>query len=76
MILEIVGWIGAVLILLAYGLLTKGHIKSFSRSYNTLNLFGGVLLLLSAASHGAIAVGTLNGLFALIAAWALVRRLI
>ena len=41
-LIEVVGWIGAVLILVAYGLLTVGRLGAKSAAYQAMNVFGAV----------------------------------
>lgn len=42
--LRIIGWVGALSIVLAYGLLTSGLVQSDDVIYNVMNLIGGGLL--------------------------------
>ncbi|HTY44147.1 MAG TPA: hypothetical protein VMC80_02805 [Patescibacteria group bacterium] len=46
-IFSIAGWIGGILLILAYFLLATKKIKSHSISYNLLNAFGGLGLIVS-----------------------------
>lgn len=46
-IYQIVGWAGMISMIFAYFLLSAKKMKSNSLSYNLLNLFGGVGLLIS-----------------------------
>src|SRR3954453_1312105 len=66
---EIAGWIGAGILLLAYGLNGIGLLLSTSTSLHVLNLAGAVLVAVSAASHGArplVALSILWAIFALV----------
>lgn len=45
LIFEIIGWIGSIEILLAYGLNTYQKIRSDSMKFYLLNLTGGILLI-------------------------------
>ncbi len=67
---EVVGWIGAVMVVGAYVLVTR---SGQSRTYHVLNLFGAAGLLVNALHHGAIPATTLNVLWVLVAIWALGR---
>lgn len=42
MIVQIIGWAGAVLVILAYVLVTSDKIEGESKLYQVLNLFGAV----------------------------------
>ena len=39
-IIEIIGWAGALLILAAYGLLTAGKLQANTRAYQWMNVVG------------------------------------
>ncbi len=52
MIVAIVGWMGALTLLTAYGLLTKGRFDGTSATYLAMNLVGAICLGIStAAAH-------------------------
>ena len=74
MYLEIVGTIGACLLLLAYMLVSSGRIGLSDRSGQLLNLGGSVMLGVNAVAHGAIPPAMLNLVWALIAIAAMIRR--
>jgi hypothetical protein len=74
MIVEIVGTIGACLLLLAYMLVSSGRIGSNDRSGQFLNLGGSVMLGVNAVAHGAIPPAMLNLIWALIAIAAMIRH--
>ncbi len=42
MVVDVIGWIGAALILIAYFLITKRIVDAKSRLYHLLNLVGGI----------------------------------
>ena len=65
---EIVGWIGAVMVLVAYWLVTK---FGTSPLYHLLNLVGAVGLLVNALHHDAFPSTTVNLVWAVIAVWGL-----
>jgi formate hydrogenlyase subunit 3/multisubunit Na+/H+ antiporter MnhD subunit len=52
-VIEIVGWIAALLLLSAYVLLTLGKISSRSRVYQWLNVFAGAGLIVNSGWNGA-----------------------
>lgn len=67
MIIDIIGWIGAILILLAYYLVSTKKTKGDSILYQALNLIGAVALLILTYSKGAIPSAVLNIIWAAIA---------
>jgi hypothetical protein len=72
-VVEIVGWIGAGLILVAYLLLSAGRLEARSTIYQGLNLFGAIAFVINSGWNGAIPSATLNVIWAAIALFALVR---
>jgi hypothetical protein len=75
MIVEIVGTLGACLLLFSYFLASTGRISSESTTGPLLNLGGAIMLGVNAFVHGAIPPATLNVLWALIALVALIKQL-
>lgn len=73
MLYEIIGWAGTLLILLAYILLETHKITAKSLSYQVLNIFGAIGLLVNAAVHNAIPSLGLNIVWVLIAIYALYK---
>jgi hypothetical protein len=72
-VIEIIGWIGATLILAGYGLLTMRRVASDSRAYQRMNLFGAVGLIINGAWNGAFPSVFLNIVWFGLAAYALTR---
>lgn len=68
---EVVGWAGALLILLAYILVTLGRLTGGSPLFQAMNLVGAVGFTINGWWHGAIPSATLNVIWALFAAGAL-----
>lgn len=52
-LVQIVGWIGAVLVVVAYLLVSSGKVKGDSRLYQFMNLFGAVGVAVNAAYQDA-----------------------
>ena len=73
LVIEIVGWAGAGLILLAYLLLSAGRLAARSVLYQGLNLIGAIAFVINSGWNGAIPSATLNVVWAGIAIFALVR---
>ena len=46
-VIDIVGWIGAGLVILAYALVSTQKVESKSVAYQLMNLVGGILLIIS-----------------------------
>jgi len=69
--LDLAGWLGALLLLAAYLLVSAGRP---SRTFHALNLLGGALLAASSFARDAFPSATLNLLWIAIALVALVRR--
>jgi hypothetical protein len=67
------GWIGAVLVLIAYWMVSTRRVTGGSRSYQLLNAAGSVFLLLNTLYYGAYPSTVVNGIWMGIAVWALAR---
>ena len=61
---EVVGWISAVLILGAYGLLTAGKVEARSRLYQWLNVLGACGFILNSGWNGAFPSAVVNVIWA------------
>lgn len=72
---EVVGWAGAVLILLAYLLLSAGKLTGQSIVYQAMNVVGAAGFTVNGWWHGAIPSAALNVIWMLIGAIALWRIL-
>jgi hypothetical protein len=70
---EVAGWIGATLILLAYLLLSVGKLTGQSPAYQWMNVFGAAGFVVNGWWHGAIPSAALNVLWFLIGGFALWR---
>ncbi|GAA4711136.1 hypothetical protein H9L13_02275 [Sphingomonas lutea] len=73
LVVEIVGWGGAALILLAYLLLSAGKLTGQSIAYQAMNVVGAAGFIVNGWWHGAIPSATLNVVWMLIGAIALWR---
>ena len=67
-VFEVVGWVGAILVLFAYWLVTK---FGTSVLYHVLNLVGAAGLLVNALQHHAFPSTAVNVVWAVIAVWGL-----
>ena len=74
---EIVGWGGAVLILLAYLLLSAGRLTGQSLTYQGMNVLGAAGFIVNGWWHRALPSAVLNILWLVIgvlAAWRILKR--
>jgi hypothetical protein len=58
--IEVIGWIAALLILAAYGLLTAGKLKADSPAYQWMNVAGAAGFIVNSGWNGAIPSAALN----------------
>jgi hypothetical protein len=70
---EIAGWAGAGLILLAYLLLSAGKLTGQSIVYQGMNVVGAVGFVINGWWHGALPSATLNVLWLMIGLFASIR---
>lgn len=71
LLIEIIGWIGSIEILLAYGLNSYQKIKSNSLAFSLLNLTGGIFLMIYTLYKDAFANTFVNLVWVIIAVIAL-----
>jgi purine-cytosine permease-like protein len=72
--IDIIGWIGSVMVVLAYALNMYKRLASDSREYYLLNIIGSACLILNTLYHHAIPSAVVNIIWVLIALAALVNR--
>lgn len=69
--IEVIGWIGATLIVGAYALLSAGKLEGDSRTYHLMNIFGAIGFVVNSGWNGALPSAAMNviwmgiGLYAL-----------
>jgi hypothetical protein len=76
-VIEIVGWAGASLILLAYLLLSAGKLTGQSLAYQWMNVIGAAGFIVNGWWHGALPSAVLNVIWMLIgtvAVWRILDR--
>ena len=73
--IEVVGWAGAILILLAYLLLSAGKFSGQSLLYQGMNVVGAAGFVINGWWHGALPSATLNVLWLMIGLFASIRIL-
>ena len=72
-LVEIAGWSGAALILLAYLLLSVGKLTGQSTLYQGMNVVGAAGFTVNGWWHGALPSASLNVVWLAIGVWALWR---
>jgi hypothetical protein len=75
LLIDVAGWVGSVLILLAYGLNSYKKIESDSMKFYLLNLFGGIFLIIYSTYKNAFANTFINVVWVLIAIPAIINLL-
>jgi hypothetical protein len=73
LLMEVAGWIGAVLILAGYGLLSAGKLDAKSPAYQWLNVVGALGFIANSSWNGAWPSAALNVIWVGIGVVALVR---
>lgn len=76
LVVDVVGWIGALSLLLAYALISSDKLKWDDQSYQLLNLVGSFSLMVNTGYEGAYPATFLNivwGAIAAVALWRLLR---
>jgi hypothetical protein len=73
MLLEIIGWLGTILILIAYLLVSTKKLEPISKTYQLLNLFGAVGVGVNSLIHHALPSVGINLAWMIIAIYALIR---
>ena len=70
---EVIGWMGAALILVAYGLLSAGKLTGRSTLYQGLNIVGAVAFVINSGVNGAYPSAGLNVIWIGIGVYALIK---
>ena len=76
-IVEIIGWVAALLILGAYGLLTAGKLQATSPAYQWMNVVGALGFIVNSGWNGAIPSAALNVIWmgiGMVALWRMTTR--
>jgi hypothetical protein len=76
-VIEIIGWAAALLILVAYALLSAGKLTARDRSYQWMNVLGAAGFILNSGWNGAIPSAALNVVWAgigMAALWQIARK--
>lgn len=59
-IIDIVGWIGSILLIVAYWSVSKKRLEPDSSSYHSLNIIGSILLIINTCYYGAFPSAAVN----------------
>ena len=73
LVVDVVGWIGAVALLTAYALVSSGRVGGRGPAFQALNLVGAVGLLVNGVWHGAWPSAALNTVWLVVGLAALTR---
>jgi hypothetical protein len=73
LLIEIIGWIGSIEVLIAYGLNSYQKIRSDSMGFYLLNLTGGLFLIAYTIYKGAFASAFINVVWVIIAVIAIIN---
>jgi len=71
--IDIIGWVGSVMVVIAYALNMYKRLASDSREYYLLNIVGSACLIVNTIYHHAIPSAVVNIIWVLIALAALIR---
>jgi hypothetical protein len=74
LVVEIVGWVGALLILVAYGLLSAGKLTGRSPTYQGMNIVGAAGFVVNSGLNGALPSAALNAIWIGIGIYALLKN--
>ncbi|CAH0995210.1 hypothetical protein EMA8858_01330 [Emticicia aquatica] len=74
MFVEIIGWIGSILIVGSYFLNIQGQLDSKDKRYIWANLIGGICFIINTYSHQAYPSVAVNIIWVLIAIFAIFRK--
>ena len=72
--IEVIGWIGAILIICAYALLSAGKLQGDSRTYHLMIIFGAIGFVVNSGWNGALPSAAMNVIWIGIGLYALRQR--
>ena len=73
-LIDVVGWLGALFVLLAYWLVSSGRLKGTSFAFQAMNIGGALMLGTNAFWYGALPSVSVNAMWAFIGLWAVGRH--
>jgi len=74
LLIDIIGWVGSVMVVLAYSLNMFGKMASDSMAYYWLNIIGSICLILNTLFHHALPSAVVNVIWVCIAGVAVIRK--
>ncbi len=74
LLVDLLGWLGAALILAAYGLVSARRLEGDAIAYQLPNLGGGLLLVINTVYYGAYPSTAVNAVWIGVAGWSLLTR--
>ena len=69
--IEVIGWVGAALILGAYALLSAGRLRAESLTYHLMNILGAAGFVINSGYNGALPSAVMNVIWIGIGTYAL-----
>jgi hypothetical protein len=74
MVIDLIGWIGSALVVIAYALNIYKKLDATSVTYYILNIFGSACLILNTLYHQAIPSAVVNMIWIIIAIIAMIKK--
>ena len=74
MVVDGLGWLGALCVVLPYGLVSTGRLTGTSRTFVALNIAGGVFLFVNTWYHQAYPSAVVNVIWTAIGLYAIARH--
>jgi hypothetical protein len=74
LIIDILGWIGSVLVVGAYALNISGRLHATTKAYLWANLVGSAFLIVNTLTYGAIPSAMVNIIWVGIALWGMFKH--
>lgn len=73
LLIDILGWTGSALVVIAYAALSMGKITSKAKSYQWMNLVGSICLIINTLYYGALPSTFVNVVWLVIAGYSLIK---
>jgi hypothetical protein len=73
-LIDVIGWLGAAALLIAYALVSTRKLEGDTRAYQLLNLAGGAFLIVNSSYYGAYPSVGVNVVWIGIAVYAIARK--
>lgn len=74
LIIDILGWVGSVLVVGAYALNISGRLHATTKAYLWANLVGSAFLIVNTLTYGAIPSAMVNIIWVGIALWGMFKQ--